>query len=76
MEPLYMHTKKVADLLHVSERQAQRILQSIRKEINKRKGKAITIREFCEYKGFDEDEVRRALMYKNNFNAKLFSQTV
>lgn len=61
MELLCIYTKQVAWVESVSERQAQRILQKIRKELNKKKGQAVTIKEFSESRGYDEAEVREAL---------------
>lgn len=61
MELLCIYTKQVSGLLRVGERQAQRILQAIRKEVNKEKKQAVTIKEFCDYKGFDEAAVIAAL---------------
>ena len=62
MVRLCIYPKEVAGLLNISERQAQRVLQSIRKELNKKKKQAITIREFAEYKGFDAADVLKALL--------------
>jgi hypothetical protein len=61
MELLCIYTKQVSTLLHVSERQAQRTLKAIREEVNKKKKQAVTIKEFCDYKGFDEATVLAAL---------------
>ncbi|MNY42957.1 hypothetical protein D3C86_1778860 [compost metagenome] len=61
MGRLCIYPQEVALLLKVSERQAQRIFKAIRKELNKKKHQAITLREFSEYKGFEEAEVEQKL---------------
>lgn len=61
MGRLCIYPQEAARLLHVTERQAQRIFKAIRKELNKKKHQAITIKEFCDYKGFEEIEVAQAL---------------
>jgi hypothetical protein len=61
MQRLCIYPREAADLLNVGERQAQRIFKSIREEINKKKRQSITIKEFSEYRGLDEADVRKAL---------------
>ncbi|WP_316814095.1 hypothetical protein [Pedobacter heparinus] len=61
MGRLCIYPQEAARLLHVTERQAQRIFKAIRKELNKKKHQAITLKEFCEYKGFEETEVDNQL---------------
>lgn len=61
MEPLCIYTKQVAHILEISERQAQRILKSIRKDLNKKKRHAITVKEFSDFKGLNEADVREKL---------------
>lgn len=61
MHLLCINPKQAAGLLRVGERQAQRIFKAIRQEVNKKKRQSITIKEFSEYRGLDEVEVRNAL---------------
>lgn len=61
MGRLCIYPKEAALLLNISERQAQRIFKAIRTELNKQKHQEVTVREFCEYKGFEEAEVRQGL---------------
>jgi hypothetical protein len=62
---LCIHTRQVSDLLFVSERQAQRILKTIRSEVNKKKKQAVTLKEFCKHLGFDEADVLTKLSQIN-----------
>lgn len=64
MVRLCIYPKEVAELLHVGERQAQRILKTIRNEVNKKKNQSVTIKEFCEHRGFDEADVLAKLSQK------------
>jgi hypothetical protein len=61
MQRLCIYPKEAASLLNVSERQAQRIFKAIRQEVNKKKRQSITIKEFSEYRGLEESDVRKAL---------------
>lgn len=61
MGRLCIYPQEAAQLLRLSERQAQRLFKTIRQELNKKKHQAITVKEFSEYKGLDETEVQLAL---------------
>lgn len=61
MGRLCIYPQEAARLLHISERQAQRIFKAIRNELDKKKHQAITVKEFCDYKGFEEAEVKQEL---------------
>jgi hypothetical protein len=51
-------------MLHVGDRQAQRILKKIREEFNKKKNQAVTVKEFCEHRGLEEKDVLNILSVK------------
>lgn len=61
MEPLCIYTKQIAYIEKVGERQAQRILKDIKTDLNKKKRHVVTVKEFSEFKGYDEAEVREIL---------------
>lgn len=61
MGRLCIYPKEAAMLLNIGERQAQRIFKAIRKELSKKKHQAITVKEFADYKGYDEAKVEQAL---------------
>lgn len=59
MEKVCIYPKEAAQFLQISERQAQRLFQNIRAELRKKKHQYITIKEFCDHTGIDENLLPR-----------------
>lgn len=57
MRKVCIHPKQAALFLEIIERQAQRIFQRIRFELNKKKHQYITVKEFCDHTGIDENQI-------------------
>lgn len=60
---IVIYAKDVEIITGRKERTARKILQSIREKLGKEKWEFVTIREFCEYTGIQEDDVRNQMLY-------------
>ncbi len=58
---LVIHTNDITKILGINIRTAQRLLQSIREELGRKKKDYVSIREFAEYVNLVEEEVRQNL---------------
>ena len=56
-EPLCIYVKDICMITNLSERTCQRLMNDIRFFFNKKRHQFVTIREFCEYAGFDYEEL-------------------
>jgi hypothetical protein len=61
---IVIYPKDVALITDKCERTGRRILNEIRKAFGKDKKDYVTIREFCLFSGFDEEEVHEMLSGK------------
>jgi hypothetical protein len=61
---MVIYAKDIALITNKTERTGRRILRQIRKAFGKEKRDYITIKEFCLFSGFDEDEVHEMLSGK------------
>lgn len=61
MERLCIYPNEAAELLGITERQAQRKFRAIRFEMNKKKGQYITIKDFSDYTGIPEEVINAQL---------------
>jgi hypothetical protein len=57
-----IRTRDIMFIMNRKERQAQRIMQKLRKKLNKQKDQYISITEFCTETGIPENDVQQALM--------------
>lgn len=57
MKRICIYPKDVQWLLGKSERQARNIVNEIKKKHNKEKHQPITIEEFCNYMGLDQNTI-------------------
>ncbi len=55
MKKICIFPKDAAQLIGISEREAQRLFQNIKLAYNKKKNQYITVKEFCKYTGISED---------------------
>ena len=58
---LVIHTNDITKILGINIRTAQRLLQTIREELGRKKKDYISIKEFAEYVHLGEDEVKKNL---------------
>jgi transposase-like protein len=58
---LVIHTDDITKILGINIRTAQRLLQSIREELGRKKKDYISIKEFAQYVHLGEDEVKQNL---------------
>lgn len=58
---LVIHTNDITKILGINIRTAQRLLQSIRESLGRKKKDYVSIREFAEYVHLGEDEVKQNL---------------
>jgi hypothetical protein len=58
---LVIHTNDITRILGINIRTAQRLLQSIRESLGRKKKDYVSIREFADYVHLEEDEVRQNL---------------
>jgi hypothetical protein len=63
-DPFCIYAKDVAKILGKSERTALRIIADIKFVLNRKPYQFLTIREFCEYAGFDYEEVMNKFFRK------------
>jgi hypothetical protein len=57
-----IHPKDVENITGRKERTAQHLIRTIRKFFGKEKYQFVTVTEFCQYTGIDEDTVREFLL--------------
>jgi len=57
-----IYPKDVAIITGKTERYGRSLLKAIKEHLNKDKHQVITILEFCDYMGLDEEEVKRYLI--------------
>jgi len=57
MKKICIFPKDAAQLIGISEREAQRLFQEMRLAYNKKKHQYITVKEFCKYTGITEEEI-------------------
>ncbi|AEV99032.1 hypothetical protein A4D02_10765 [Niastella koreensis] len=58
---LVIHTNDITKILGINIRTAQRLLQSIRESLGRKKKDYVSIREFADYVHLGEEEVRQNL---------------
>ena len=58
---LVIHTHDITRILGINIRTAQRLLQTIREELGRRKKDYVSIREFAEYVHLEEEDVKKNL---------------
>jgi phage antirepressor YoqD-like protein len=58
---LVIHTNDITKILGINIRTAQRLLQTIRESLGRKKKDYVSIREFAEYVHLGEEEVRQNL---------------
>lgn len=63
---LFIKAKDVAELTGSETRTAQRVLQKVRRFVNKLPYRPVTAEEYCAYTGAREEVVRAYLMAKGN----------
>ena len=63
-DPFCIYAKEIAKILGKSERTALRIMENMKFVLNKKPHQLLTIREFCEYAGFDYEEVMNQFFRK------------
>ncbi|TKS57412.1 hypothetical protein [Mesohalobacter halotolerans] len=57
-----IYPKDVAIITGKTERYGRSLLKRIRERLNKEKHQVVSVSEFCDYIGLDEEEVRRVMM--------------
>jgi len=57
-----IYPKDIQVLTGKSERYARKVVAQIRKYYKKDKGQLLTIKEFCDYMGLEDEEVKKALI--------------
>lgn len=58
---LVIHTNDITKILGINIRTAQRLLQTIREELGRKKKDYVSIREFAQYVHLEEEEVKQNL---------------
>ncbi|MCS3799312.1 hypothetical protein [Niastella sp. OAS944] len=58
---LVIHTNDITKILGINIRTAQRLLQTIREELGRKKKDYVSIKEFADYVHLTEDEVKQNL---------------
>jgi hypothetical protein len=61
---MVIYAKDIALITNKTERTGRRILRQIRKAFGKEKRDYVTVKEFCLFSGFDEEEVHEMLSGK------------
>jgi hypothetical protein len=56
-----IYPDEIAAILRIHLRTAQKLVRDIRKELKMRKGMPVSIRKFCHFYVYEEDEIRTAL---------------
>ena len=55
---LVIHTRDVANIMGLGERSAQRILTKLKKYCGRSKEEFVTVQEFCDFYGLEEEHVK------------------
>ena len=58
---IVIYAKDISNITGKKERTARKIIAQIRRKYNKKPGDFITVYEFCEYTGLNEERVRQFL---------------
>ncbi len=58
---MVIYTKDIQNIFGKSDRSARELMQKLRRMFKKKDRQCISVAEFCEYAGFDEEEVREFL---------------
>ena len=58
---IVIYAKDISNITGKKERTARKIIAQIRRKYNKKPGDLITVYEFCEYTGLNEERVRQFL---------------
>jgi hypothetical protein len=58
---LVIHTNDITKILGINIRTAQRLLQTIREELGRKKNDYVSIREFAQYVNLGEEDVKQNL---------------
>jgi len=61
LQKVCIYSKDVSTLLGISLRHAERLMNDIKLAFGKQKKHCVTIKEFCDYKGLDNDHITRML---------------
>jgi len=61
LQRLVIHSNDITKILGINIRTAQRLLQTIREELGRKKKDYVSIKEFAEYVHLGEDEVKQNL---------------
>jgi hypothetical protein len=61
VQRLVIHTNDITKILGINIRTAQRLLQTIREELGRKKKDYVSIKEFADYVHLGEDEVKQNL---------------
>ncbi|OQP56602.1 hypothetical protein [Niastella populi] len=61
VQRLVIHTDDITKILGINIRTAQRLLQTIREELGRKKKDYVSIKEFADYVHLGEDEVKQNL---------------
>lgn len=65
MRRIVIYTADIMQLTDKSESYARKEIQTLKKALQKEKHQKVTIREYCQYYGFNIDEVLAVLSKKN-----------
>ncbi|MEZ2443364.1 hypothetical protein AB6805_16690 [Chitinophaga sp. RCC_12] len=58
---MVIYTKDIQNIMGKSDRSARELMQKLRQMFGKQDWQYISVAEFCEYSGLDEEEVREFL---------------
>ncbi|HMJ46301.1 MAG TPA: hypothetical protein VK498_03185 [Ferruginibacter sp.] len=58
---IVIYAKDIMNITGRKERAARKLLAKIRKKYKKKTGDFLTVKEFCEFTGFDEESVKEFL---------------
>lgn len=61
LERVCISTKDIMIITGKSERYARNLLQKIRVKLDKKPNQFVTIKEFCEYTGLNEEEINKII---------------
>jgi hypothetical protein len=60
---IVIYAKDVENITGRKERTARKILQEIREKLGKQKWEFVSIKEFCDYTGLKEEDVKNQMLY-------------
>jgi hypothetical protein len=66
MDRIVIYVSDIMQLTDKSESYARKEIQKLKKELNKEKHQKVTIKEYCQYYGFDIDEVLAVLSKRSS----------